>query len=122
MLPARFNHISLHVSDLAKSKYFYCTLLGMEEMPRPNFSFNGAWLSMGEGLMLHLIEGKDYETRSSNRGTHFAFATTDVNSLEQEFRIKGIEIVSNKIRVDGIKQMFIKDPDGYFVEFSEEKN
>lgn len=120
MFPARFNHISLHVSDLEKSKHFYCHLLGMEERPRPNFSFPGAWLSMGNGLMLHLIAGKEYETRSSNRGNHFAFAVKDANKLELEFREKGIEVVSNKIRVDGVRQMFIKDPDEYFVEFSEE--
>jgi lactoylglutathione lyase len=120
MFSASFNHISLHVSDLEKSKYFYCHLLGMVEMPRPNFSFPGTWLSMGNGLMLHLIAGKEYETRSSNRGNHFAFAAEDVNKLEREFKAKGIEIVSNKIRVDGVRQMFIIDPDGYFVEFSEE--
>jgi catechol 2,3-dioxygenase-like lactoylglutathione lyase family enzyme len=119
MFPHRFNHLSLHVSDLEKSRHFYGTLLGMEELPRPNFSYKGAWYSMGDGLLLHLIEGKDYETRSGNRGNHFAFTTKDVDALEQELRSKGIEVVSNKIRVDGVRQMFVKDPDGYYVEFSE---
>ena len=118
--PGIFNHISLHVSDLNKSRHFYTQLLGMEEVARPAFSFNGAWLSMGNGHLLHLIEGKDYETKSSNRGNHFAFSNHDVNALEDAFIEKGIEIVSNKIRVDGVRQMFIKDPDGYYIEFSEE--
>ncbi len=118
--PGIFNHISLHVSNLQKSRHFYVQLLGMEEVPRPAFSFNGAWLSMGNGHLLHLIEGKDYETKSSNRGNHFAFSNSDVNSLEKLFLSRGIEVISNKIRVDGIRQLFIKDPDGYFIEFSEE--
>ena len=119
MFAARFNHISLHVSNVEKSTHFYCQLLGMEQLPRPKFAYNGAWISMGDGLSIHLIEGKDYETNSSNRGNHFAFSTENVNALEIDFRSKGIEIVSNKIRVDGIRQMFIKDPDGYYVEFNE---
>ncbi len=120
MFPVRFNHISLHVSDVEKSKHFYVTLLGMRDLPRPDFGFDGAWLDMGDGLMLHLIVGKNYETRSSNRGNHFAFAAKDVNALGKDFLAKGIEIVSNKIRIDGIRQMFVKDPDGYFVEFNED--
>ena len=116
-----FNHISLHVSDVEKSLHFYVELLGMTQLPRPAFTFKGAWLTMGNAHCLHLIEGKDYEIRSGNRGNHFAFAHPDINALEGEFKKKGIEVVSNKIRVDGVKQMFIKDPDGYFIEFSEEK-
>ena len=95
-------------------------LLGMMEVARPAFSFKGAWLNMGNGLLLHLIEGKDYETKSSNRGNHFAFAHPDVNSLEIEFQKTRIPVISNKIRVDGVRQMFISDPDGYYIEFSEE--
>ncbi|MBC7391320.1 MAG: VOC family protein [Opitutaceae bacterium] len=118
--PGTFNHISLHVSDLVKSLHFYTQLLGMEEVQRPAFSFKGAWLSMGNAHLLHLIEGKDYETKSSNRGNHFAFSNSDVNGLEADFVTKGIEVVSNKIRVDGVRQLFVKDPDGYYIEFSEE--
>ena len=119
--PGTFNHISLHVSDLDKSHHFYTQLLGMEEVVRPAFAFKGAWLNMGNGHLLHLIEGKDYETKSSNRGNHFAFSNSDVNALETDFVSRGIKVVSNKIRVDGVRQLFIKDPDGYYIEFSEER-
>ncbi len=117
----QFNHLSLHVTDLEKSREFYGTFLGLEEVSRPNFSFPGSWYKMGNGTLLHLIAGKEYETRSSNRGNHFAFAVQDAHFVEQSLREKGVEIVSNKLRVDGVQQLFVKDPDGYYVEFSEER-
>ena len=121
MFSFQFNHLSLHVSDLEKSSHFYGTILGMEEVIRPNFSFPGKWYKIDNKTLLHLIGGKEYETRSSNRGNHFAFAVKDARVVEQELREKGVEIVSHKIRVDGVRQLFVKDPDGYYVEFSEEK-
>ncbi len=121
MFAACFNHLSLHVSNLEKSKDFYGNILGMKEIERPNFPYNGAWYDMGYGLSLHLIEGKNYETQAGSRGNHFAFETENVQELENELKHKGVEIVSNKIRVDGIRQLFVKDPDGYFVEFNEAK-
>ena len=117
---AVFNHISLHVSDVEKSVHFYTQLLGMKQVPRPDFDFDGAWISMGNGLTLHLIAGKNYEPQAGNRSNHFAFTYPDINALEKEFAGKGVEIFTNKIRVDGIRQMFIKDPDGYYIEFNED--
>jgi catechol 2,3-dioxygenase-like lactoylglutathione lyase family enzyme len=121
MFPIQFNHISLHVSDLEKSHHFYGDILGFKEVPRPNFSYPGTWFSMGNGTFLHLIAGKDYKALSSNRGNHFAFAVKDAFEAQEILEGKGVEIVSNKVRADGIQQLFVKDPDGYYVEFSEEK-
>lgn len=121
MAIVHFNHLSLHVSDVARSKIFYGSILGLPLLERPHFSFDGAWYDMGNGLQLHLIAGKDYETKSSNRGNHFAFTTSNVDDMELFLRRHGVEIVANKLRVDGAKQLFVKDPDGYFVEFNEDE-
>lgn len=114
-----FEHLALHVSDVEKSKRFYRDILGLALLERPSFSFNGAWFRLDEGLQLHLIEGKDPNVQSGSRSNHFAFRTTDANQLEKDLAAQGVEIVVNKLRVDGIRQLFVKDPDGYFIEFNE---
>lgn len=115
----RFEHIALHVVNIERSNHFYGKLLGLKQLERPNFPFNGSWFELDEGLQLHLIEGMNYQPHSGNRGNHFAFIVKDAVELEKELAAQGVEIVVNKLRVDGIRQLFVKDPDGYFVEFNE---
>ena len=114
-----FDHLALHVANVGKSLTFYAEILGLRILPRPEFSFNGAWLQLDESLQLHLIEGREQNTQSGSRSNHFAFVVEDVNTLEEKLRAQGVEIVVNKIRVDGVRQLFVKDPDGYFIEFNE---
>lgn len=114
-----FDHLALHVSDVGKSLTFYAETLGLPILPRPEFSFNGAWLQLDEGLQLHLIEGRESTAQSGSRSNHFAFVVEDANALEEKLRAQGVEIVVNKIRVDSVRQLFVKDPDGYYIEFNE---
>ena len=50
-----FQHVSLAVTDLEKSKLFYSEVLGLKELPRPNFTTRGAWFKLGDKQELHLI-------------------------------------------------------------------
>ena len=50
----RIHHASLCVSDLARAKAFYGESLGLEEIPRPDFPFPGAWYRAGANEV-HLI-------------------------------------------------------------------
>ena len=56
-------HVSLCVSDLAKAKAFYCDLLSLEELPRPDLGIPGAWLCVGGDLQLHLLENPECAAR-----------------------------------------------------------
>src|SRR5579862_9436094 len=49
-----FSHVAISVNDLDAARHFYCDLLGFEELPRPDFGIEGAWLRVGD-LQLHLI-------------------------------------------------------------------
>src|ERR1700731_4005123 len=52
-------HCGLVVRDLERSRWFYGTVLGMQEIPRPsNFTFGGAWFQGGDS-QLHLILASD---------------------------------------------------------------
>ncbi|MCS7019680.1 MAG: VOC family protein [Cytophagales bacterium] len=111
------DHISLHVSNLQLSLAFYTDIIGLRPVPRPAFDFEGAWLSIGNGQTLHLIAGRTQQVLWGSRGTHMAFAVSDVEQTAAYFQTKGIEHTPIKPRPDGVRQFFVTDPDGYCIEF-----
>ncbi|HMR90082.1 MAG TPA: VOC family protein [Saprospiraceae bacterium] len=116
-----FNHFAIEVKDLDRSIKFYKEILQFEMLPRPAFDFAGAWFDIGLGQQIHLIENKELQiTFTGSRALHFAFAVTSLESVKSYLMEKGVEIAKDiKKRPDGVLQMFVKDPDGYFLEFTE---
>lgn len=119
------DHVTLVVKDLEQSRQFYVDGLGMREVPRPAFSFPGAWFQAGATL-IHLIGehpggspagnplAEEFRTTRSN---HFAFLVDDVEAAYIRAKELGLQIVSPpKSRPDGFVQVFLNDPDGFVVE------
>ena len=122
------HHASLVVVDLKKSNWFYGTVLGMAPAERPpNFTFEGSWFRAGN-TDVHIITAADTTAPAgqpeSGRGkltglaTHFAFEVDDVYAMRQRIESFDWPIVSGPIpRGDGAYQLYVEDPDGYFIEF-----
>ena len=110
------DHVALHVADLQTSETFYRDVLRLEQMPRPDFDFPGAWFRLGAAQELHLIAGRDENVQSHSRGTHFAVEVTDIDVWESHLQKVGANIRQKNFRPDGATQIFIEDPDGHFVE------
>ncbi|MFO1023249.1 MAG: VOC family protein [Planctomycetales bacterium] len=120
------DHYTIIVSDLERSKAFYCGILGMQEVPRPNFSFPGKWFQAGP-TQIHLIlahEGSapagfppSGTTASPGRVTHLAFEIGDARAAAEYLPTRGVPLRGEpRHRPDGPLQVFITDPDGYVVE------
>jgi catechol 2,3-dioxygenase-like lactoylglutathione lyase family enzyme len=87
----RLQHCGLVVSDLERSRWFYGTVLGMKEAPRPRtFIFDGAWFRSGED---ELIMERDTTApaglrdagaaKSTGLATHIAFEVTDLAAMKE---------------------------------------
>jgi glyoxylase I family protein len=116
------HHVSLCVSDLARAMAFYRDLLGLPELPRPDLGIPGAWLGVGGGLKLHLIENPERAPTGADRrlsiaDPHFALWTDDVPAMVEALRRKGLEVLENRHRTVSFQQAYLKDPDGNMVEF-----
>ena len=119
------DHVTIVVADLERSRGFYVDVLGMDEVPRPAFSFAGKWFRAG-GTMIHLIlEHAESgpagifvpEKFTSTRTHHFAFEVEDAKGAERRLVELGLPLVSPaKQRPDGAVQVFVNDPDGHVVE------
>lgn len=122
------NHCGLLVEDLDKSRWFYGTVLGMEEVQRPNtFKFDGAWFR-GGNCEVHLLVAKDKTTlhgfpdaEIAERpafAAHVAFEVLDLDEMLVTLEQHGIEIKAGPLaRGDGMVQIFIHDFDNYLLEF-----
>ena len=119
------DHVTLVVRDLNASRGFYVGLLGMTEVPRPAFSFDGAWFQAGATL-IHLISEHDRSGPAgypvevlvkSSRNHHFAFEVDDAYAAAAALKAKGIQLIDDaKLRPDGAVQVFLADPDHHVVE------
>lgn len=112
----QLDHVAIHVADLDESRRFYSSVLSLDEMPRPDFDFPGAWFRLGQSQELHLIGGREADVSSQRRGTHFALLIEDITAWEAHLRSQGAEFQAPKSRPDGAVQIFLTDPDGYWVE------
>ena len=119
------DHVTLIVRDVNASRRFYVGLLGMTEVPRPAFSFDGAWFQAGATL-IHLIAEHDRSGPAgypvevlvkSSRNHHFAFEVEDAYAAAAALKAKGISLIDDaRLRPDGAVQVFLADPDNHVVE------
>jgi catechol 2,3-dioxygenase-like lactoylglutathione lyase family enzyme len=110
------NHVAIHVSDVEKSCRFYSEVLRLEPMPRPAFTFPGAWFRLGTNQELHILGDRAEPVFSHNRGNHFALLVDDLDAWERHFKSLHVEHQPRKTRPDGASQLFLRDPDGHVIE------
>jgi len=121
------NHIALYVTDLQKSTVFYRDIIGLDTIPEPFHDGRHTWLSVGVKSHLHLISGLE-KGEPRNKNTHLCFSVSSVPKFIERLNKAGIgyedwpgkkQAVTN--RVDGVKQIYFTDPDGYWVEINDAK-
>ena len=116
MTIVELNHVAIHVSDVPRSSTFYATALKLEPIPRPAFSFPGAWFRLGSAQELHLIGDRHDAVFSHRRGNHFALRVDDLAPWSKHLQQLGIEFQPPRPRPDGALQLFLQDPDGHVIE------
>ena len=122
------NHIAFYVEDLGRSAKFYKDIIGLDSIPEPFRDGLHAWFRISNGLTLHLIQGSK-EKLEQYKNTHTCFRIQDLDPFVDHLKKAGImfeDVKGNKnavtTRVDGVKQIYFKDPDGYWIEVNNDKN
>lgn len=115
MKQLQLNHVALHVADVPASEAFYRDVLQLEQIPRPAFTFPGAWFRLGTDQELHLIGNRQQPVHSHNRGNHYAILVDDIDAWERHFQTLGVPSRRQQ-RPDGAHQVYVTDPDGHVIE------
>lgn len=117
------DHVALNAADTEASADFYRRAFGMTDVPTS--LPNTRWLNMGNGITLHIIGGRTAVV-SPNRIVHFALRTEDLTKSIAYFDASGVawsdftgKPRTIQTRFDGVRQIFVQDPDGYWVEISD---
>jgi lactoylglutathione lyase len=119
------NHIALYVKDLKTSTAFYTNIIGLDTIPEPFHDGRHTWFSIGPNSHLHIISGAVAKA-AHDKNTHLCFS---VSSIDRFISV----LIKNKVvfenwagekftvttRVDGVKQIYFKDPDGYWIEIND---
>jgi len=122
-----FNHLTVYVVDLQKSAAFYKNVMQLQEIPEPFHDNRHVWFKIGEHNQLHVVSGaKAMEPHDIN--IHLAFTVSSVEDFSKhldEMNIKygnwAQDSKSPQVRPDGIKQVYLQDPDGYWIEVNDDK-
>ena len=124
---ARLNHIAIYVIDLKKSSDFYAQIVGLDTIPEPFHDGRHTWFSVGPKSHLHIISGATKKTEHDKNG-HLCFSVLSVDDFITSLKKNNIpfenwagEKNTYTIRVDGVKQIYFNDPDGYWVEINDAK-
>ncbi len=127
------HHVAISVSDLARAKQFYGDVLGLEEIARPNFPFDGAWYRVGN-QEVHLIVSRDPTFRAGKGVTlediHFALRVRSYRAALAHLESKGCRETKdepgrsmrvNPSSVTGYPQIHVLDPDRNVIEINADR-
>jgi len=123
------DHSTLLVRDLEISSEFYKNVIQLEEVETPwGVNPEIRFFKMGNNLQLHLAQGEDDALRL-NKSIHTAFAVEDFDGYLGFLDDAGVPY-SNfdgdpntfQTRPDGVRQIYLQDPDGYWIEINDAKH
>jgi catechol 2,3-dioxygenase-like lactoylglutathione lyase family enzyme len=119
------HHVSINVTDLARARHFYSVVLGLPELPRPDFDFDGAWYRLGD-RQLHLIV---HPPARSLRGTtlidgrdgHYALRISDFDATLAQLQRHDVPLRARRDNPTPWAQIYVTDPDGNVIELNAER-
>lgn len=123
-LSAKADHLALHVADLDRSVTFYTRYFGLHPIPATARIGTMRWLQAG-AFEVHLIGGRT-DPVTVPIALHFALRVQDLSSVIAKLDADKVPWSdSNKkprvtqTRLDGVRQLYLQDPDGYWIEVNE---
>jgi lactoylglutathione lyase len=123
-----FNHMALYVTDLQKSTDFYRKIIQLDTIPEPFRDGKHTWFGIGGYRSLHLIAGEG-AIAPQPKNHHFCFSVASLEAFIDNLNKAGIgyeDVKGNQktvtTRPDGVKQIYLQDPDGYWIEINNEKH
>ena len=121
----KYDHQALPVNNLKITGDFYRDILGFKDIPTlVGTKDSHRWLANYEGKEIHLIFSND-EIQKTPKQIHMAFSPLDFEKFIDHLKMNNVVFTNYKlkagavqVRNDGIKQLWIRDPQGYWIEIN----
>lgn len=121
----KFDHMSLVVKDLNETIDFYVKVLGFHKIDDPTGVATIDWIENQTGQQLHFSQG-DLSEIKFTKSVHMSFGVVTLTPFIANLEKLNIayenwpgEQSSITIRQDGIRQIYIRDPNGYWIEIND---
>jgi catechol 2,3-dioxygenase-like lactoylglutathione lyase family enzyme len=125
------NHYLIRSEDLEQSRAFYEDVLGMSQIPRPEFPFPGYWLGVAGATQVHLAQGRienaslyfigsppGVAKKNSGVIDHIAFLASEPQNFMTHLKEKAVPFRARYLAESNLFQLFVQDPDGVTVEIN----
>jgi len=121
----KYDHQALPVNDLKITGDFYRDILGFKDIPTlVGTKYTHRWLANYEGKEIHLIFSNE-KIQKTPKQIHMAFSPLNFDKFIDHLKMNNVVFTNYKlkagvvqVRNDGIKQLWIRDPQGYWIEIN----
>jgi lactoylglutathione lyase len=120
------NHTAIYVMNIPNAGNFYSKIIGLDSIAEPFHDGKHIWYKTGEHTMLHVIQGAT-EKKEYYKNQHTCFTVPNFNAFIEKLNkinwsFEDVAGNKNKIttRVDGVHQIWLQDPDGYWLEINDD--
>lgn len=120
-------HIAVKTSNLELTRKFWCDIIGLTEMPRPDFGYPGAWLAVplpgGLGI-LHVYAGgpaldnEGVAPTGTGAIDHVSLTAVGFRAFIERFRESGLPWREFLVPGTSLWQLFVYDPSGVQLELT----
>ena len=120
-------HVAIKTDDLAATRRFYLEVVGLCEVPRPDFGYPGAWIGVpqpGGQAILHIYAGGPALGPSgvAPKGTaaidHVSLTAVGYTDFVARFRDAGLDWREFLVPGTTLYQLFVYDPSGVMLELT----
>lgn len=119
------DHYAINVNNLQRSVNFYQSVFGIKEIHNGTEKSHIRWFRLGDRQELHIISVENLKLQIP-KGVHLALTTADIPLFVEHLKTLNISYFdwpgkenAISVRPDKVKQVYIQDPDGYWIEIND---
>ena len=110
------NHFNILTDDVERTVAFYRDVVGLENGPRPDLGFPGAWMYASGRPILHISGGRKKDDLRPGVIDRMAFSASGLGDVIARLDRMGIHYAHRRQAGAGTWQVFFFDPNGARVE------
>ncbi len=122
-----FSHQTIFVTDLERAANFYEKVLQLKKIAEPFHDGKHVWFRISEHGQLHVVSGAKADI-AHDINIHLAFSVPSMEALPNIWTRPASNMAIGRriprrpqLRPDKVKQVYLQDPDGYWIEINDDK-